>query len=166
VIDAKADASPVTEADRKAEAAMRSLIQQTFPSHGVFGEEEGLTVGSGGGGGDDEAARPNYLWVLDPIDGTKSFITGATVPRARSRATRCIHGIWWAAASSLAPTDSTGARLLAELGIAFGVSRVGVWANSQQVCILTRLTALPGVLAVRGCRQAAVRHPGSAATQR
>ncbi len=79
VIDAKADASPVTEADRKAEAAMRALIQQTFPAHGVFGEEEGLTVGSSSGG--DEAAGPTYLWVLDPIDGTKSFITGAAVSR-------------------------------------------------------------------------------------
>ena len=77
MIDAKADTSPVTEADRKAEAAMRAMIRQTFPSHGIFGEEEGLTMGSSGGGGRDEAAGHTYLWVLDPIDGTKSFITGA-----------------------------------------------------------------------------------------
>ena len=90
VIDAKADASPVTEADRKAEAAMRALIQQTFPAHGVFGEEEGLTMGSGGSGGSGvDAAGPSYLWVLDPIDGTKSFITGAiySVPTRLSLAT-------------------------------------------------------------------------------
>ena len=56
---------PVTEADRGAEAAMRRLIQQTFPAHGVVGEEYG-------------ADRPDaeYVWVLDPIDGTKSFISG------------------------------------------------------------------------------------------
>jgi myo-inositol-1(or 4)-monophosphatase len=56
---------PVTEADRAAEAAMRRLIGQTFPAHGVIGEEYGLD-------------RPDaeFVWVLDPIDGTKSFISG------------------------------------------------------------------------------------------
>jgi hypothetical protein len=75
VIDAKADTSPVTEADRKAEAAMRAIIQDSVPTHGVFGEEEGLSVGRGSGHA-AAAAGPSYLWVLDPIDGTKSFITG------------------------------------------------------------------------------------------
>ena len=56
---------PVTEADRGAEAAMRRLIAETFPGHGVIGEEYG---------GDREDA--DYVWVLDPIDGTKSFISG------------------------------------------------------------------------------------------
>src|SRR5271163_5289581 len=56
---------PVTAADRAAEAAMRALIKRTFPEHGVVGEEFG-------------ADRPDaeYVWVLDPIDGTKSFICG------------------------------------------------------------------------------------------
>src|SRR5579871_1391412 len=56
---------PVTEADRGAEIAMRRLIAQTFPAHGVIGEEYG-------------ADRPDaeYVWVLDPIDGTKSFVSG------------------------------------------------------------------------------------------
>ncbi|KAI8475911.1 MAG: hypothetical protein J3K34DRAFT_382483 [Monoraphidium minutum] len=67
-VDIKTDASPVTVADREAEAAMRSLIRSAFPEHGVFGEEHGLELGSGGGA--------DWLWVLDPIDGTKSFITG------------------------------------------------------------------------------------------
>eukprot|EP00878_Enallax_costatus_P024755 GHUV01026440.1.p1 GENE.GHUV01026440.1~~GHUV01026440.1.p1 ORF type:complete len:201 (+),score=20.65 GHUV01026440.1:69-605(+) len=49
---------------------MRQLIQQSFPDHGVFGEEHGLMTGSSNGSGD------SWLWVLDPIDGTKSFITG------------------------------------------------------------------------------------------
>ena len=56
---------PVTEADRAAEAAMRRLIGDTFPNHGVIGEEFGAA---------DEDAE--YVWVLDPIDGTKSFISG------------------------------------------------------------------------------------------
>jgi myo-inositol-1(or 4)-monophosphatase len=56
---------PVTAADRAAEAAMRALIKRTFPEHGVTGEEF-------------EPDRPDaeYVWVLDPIDGTKSFICG------------------------------------------------------------------------------------------
>ena len=68
-MDVKPDASPVTAADRAAEAAMRSLVQRKAPNHAVFGEEGGLTRGAAGGG------EP-FVWVLDPIDGTKSFITG------------------------------------------------------------------------------------------
>lgn len=56
---------PVTEADRAAETAMRALIRRTFPDHGIIGEEFG-----------DERPDAAYVWVLDPIDGTKSFIAG------------------------------------------------------------------------------------------
>ncbi len=63
-IDIKADHSPVTIADRAIETEMRRLIQSQFPGHAILGEEFGTTRGSG------------YTWVLDPIDGTKSFITG------------------------------------------------------------------------------------------
>ena len=56
---------PVTEADRAAETAMRRLIQSTFPAHGIIGEEFG-----------DHQPDAEYVWVLDPIDGTKSFISG------------------------------------------------------------------------------------------
>jgi histidinol phosphatase-like enzyme (inositol monophosphatase family) len=56
---------PVTEADRGAEAAMRRLIAKNFPSHGIVGEEYG-----------EERIDAEYIWVLDPIDGTKSFISG------------------------------------------------------------------------------------------
>lgn len=63
--DDKADASPVTIADRDAEAAMRAIIEAEAPDHGIIGEEYGRL-------------RPDaeYVWALDPIDGTKSFITG------------------------------------------------------------------------------------------
>src|SRR5260221_10831110 len=64
-IDDKADASPVTIADRQAEQAMRALIEARFPSDGIFGEEFG-TIREGA----------EWVWVLDPIDGTKSFISG------------------------------------------------------------------------------------------
>jgi len=56
---------PVTEADRAAEVAMRRLIGATFPAHGIIGEEFG-----------DHQPDAEYCWVLDPIDGTKSFIAG------------------------------------------------------------------------------------------
>jgi inositol-phosphate phosphatase/L-galactose 1-phosphate phosphatase/histidinol-phosphatase len=64
-VDAKADLSPVTIADRDCEAAMRRAINQAFPHHGIIGEEYGR-----------ERADADFVWVLDPIDGTKSFITG------------------------------------------------------------------------------------------
>jgi myo-inositol-1(or 4)-monophosphatase len=56
---------PVTAADRAAENTMRALIKRSFPEHGIIGEEYG-----------SERADAEYVWVLDPIDGTKSFITG------------------------------------------------------------------------------------------
>jgi myo-inositol-1(or 4)-monophosphatase len=56
---------PVTAADRAAEQAMRTLIRKQFPDHGIVGEEYG-----------SERTDAEYVWVLDPIDGTKSFITG------------------------------------------------------------------------------------------
>ena len=64
-VDTKADSSPVTIADREAEARMRELIEAAYPEHGILGEEHGTV-------------RPDaeFVWVLDPIDGTKSFITG------------------------------------------------------------------------------------------
>src|SRR5215207_4722704 len=56
---------PVTQADRAAENTMRSVIKRNFPDHGIIGEEYG-----------NEHAEAEYVWVLDPIDGTKSFIHG------------------------------------------------------------------------------------------
>lgn len=56
---------PVTAADRNAETAMRDLITQHFPDHGIYGEEHGRVDGTS-----------DLTWVLDPIDGTRSFITG------------------------------------------------------------------------------------------
>lgn len=56
---------PVTQADRAAEAAMRTLITATYPEHGILGEEHGR-----------ERLDAEYYWCLDPIDGTKSFVVG------------------------------------------------------------------------------------------
>lgn len=64
-VEFKADESPVTAADKGAEQLLRSLIAKQFPSHGVIGEEFG-----------NDRPDAEFVWVLDPIDGTKSFITG------------------------------------------------------------------------------------------
>jgi inositol-phosphate phosphatase / L-galactose 1-phosphate phosphatase / histidinol-phosphatase len=63
-IETKADLSPVTAADREIEAEMRQQIHAEFPTHGIQGEEFGIESGT------------EFTWVLDPIDGTKSFVSG------------------------------------------------------------------------------------------
>ncbi|MEX0582572.1 MAG: histidinol-phosphatase [Sneathiella sp.] len=62
----KTDNSPVTIADRDSETAMRNLIEATFPNHGIIGEEHG-----------NVRTDSEFVWVLDPIDGTLSFISGS-----------------------------------------------------------------------------------------
>ena len=64
-VERKGDESPVTIADRKAEESLRALIHKEFPDHGIVGEEFG-----------SENEDAEYVWVLDPIDGTISFTTG------------------------------------------------------------------------------------------
>jgi inositol-phosphate phosphatase / L-galactose 1-phosphate phosphatase / histidinol-phosphatase len=64
-VEQKSDATPVTAADREAEAAMRALIAARFPQDGILGEEQ-----------DGVRLDSERIWVLDPIDGTKSFIAG------------------------------------------------------------------------------------------
>lgn len=62
-VELKADRTPVTKADRGAEEAVRAFLSRECPGHGILGEEFGETPGHG-----------PYRWVVDPIDGTKSFI--------------------------------------------------------------------------------------------
>lgn len=64
-VETKADASPVTVADREAEQHLRQRIEKAFPDDAILGEEFGEKTGESG-----------YRWILDPIDGTKSFIYG------------------------------------------------------------------------------------------
>ncbi|GLS99629.1 histidinol-phosphatase [Sphingobium jiangsuense] len=66
--DFKSDDSPVTQADRAAEAAMRAILEKERPADGIIGEEYGATR--------EQAER---VWVLDPIDGTRSFIAGRPI---------------------------------------------------------------------------------------
>ncbi|AWK87462.1 histidinol-phosphatase [Azospirillum thermophilum] len=67
-VDDKADHSPVTIADREAELAIRSLIEAERPDDGIYGEEHGT-----------KNLDAEWVWVIDPIDGTKSFITGRPI---------------------------------------------------------------------------------------
>ena len=64
-VDIKSDESPVTIADRRAEQIMRELIAREYPDHGILGEEYG-----------EHLPGARYRWVLDPIDGTKAFVSG------------------------------------------------------------------------------------------
>jgi histidinol-phosphatase len=62
-VQLKADKSPVTQADIETEQAIRALIAARFPTHGFYGEETG-----------QNALDAEYLWLVDPIDGTKAFV--------------------------------------------------------------------------------------------
>lgn len=64
-VEAKSDSSPVTIADRETELLLREAIRKKFPGHTIRGEEHA-----------DEEGDSDYSWIIDPIDGTKSFITG------------------------------------------------------------------------------------------
>ncbi len=64
-VELKADSSPVTIADRSAEEWMINFIQREFPDHGILGEEFG-----------EHPGQSRYRWIVDPIDGTKSFVSG------------------------------------------------------------------------------------------
>lgn len=67
-VEFKGDGSEVTEADRAAEQLIRDQVAATFPEHGVFGEE-----------GANVAASGDYRWIVDPIDGTRSFASGVAL---------------------------------------------------------------------------------------
>ncbi len=64
-VETKGDHTPITRADREAETVIRETLAKFFPSHAILGEEGGRTDGD-----------PDYTWIVDPIDGTKSFIHG------------------------------------------------------------------------------------------
>ncbi|MFQ5995770.1 MAG: inositol monophosphatase family protein [Acidiferrobacterales bacterium] len=64
-VEIKGDGSPVTQVDKETEYALRGLIEQTYPDHGVMGEEYPSVRGDA-----------EFVWVLDPVDGTKSYLAG------------------------------------------------------------------------------------------
>lgn len=66
-VESKGDNSPVTRADKAAETAMRNLIELHYEDHGIYGEEHG-----------QRGLDKQYVWVIDPIDGTRNFIANGT----------------------------------------------------------------------------------------
>ncbi len=64
-VERKGDNSPVTAADRESEQYLRQMINRYYPDHGIVGEEYG-----------EQASQSDFRWIIDPIDGTKSFISG------------------------------------------------------------------------------------------
>ena len=85
-VEFKADESPVTHADKCIETDVRTYLTEHFPDNGVFGEEHGT-----------EGGQREQLWVIDPIDGTRSFLSGirfcietvSCLRRASSKTCRC-----------------------------------------------------------------------------
>ena len=64
-VDKKSDNTPISIADRKIESALRNLISHVYPQHGIIGEEFGA-----------DNPHAEYVWSIDPIDGTRAFIAG------------------------------------------------------------------------------------------
>ena len=81
-VDRKPDRSEVTEADRETEAALRTAVATSFPHHGFFGEEQGVS---------GDLASP-WRWIVDPIDGTSNFVRGIPVWATLIALTHAQHG--------------------------------------------------------------------------
>ena len=100
---------PVTEADRAAERALRALIKRCYPEHGIIGEEYG-----------EENTDAEYVWVLDPIDGTRAFISGlplwTTLIGLRHRGVPVIGAVGQPYIGEVFLGGPSGARLITDAG--------------------------------------------------
>lgn len=116
-VERKADASPVTEADRACERAIAECLLSAFPDHAIYGEEYGRR-------GDSP-----FLWLVDPIDGTRSFIRG--LPFWSTQIALMVRGELMLGVSS-APAFGESA---------WAVSGEGAWVNDKPACVrsVTRL---------------------------
>jgi histidinol phosphatase-like enzyme (inositol monophosphatase family) len=118
IID-KPDATPVTLADQEIEATLRAEIARAFPEHGVLGEEEAPT-----------RAEAEWLWVIDPIDGTKAFTCGK--PQFGT-----LVALWHRGVAQIGLIDQpiTGERWL-------GVRGEGAWFDGRPMRVRPRATRL------------------------
>jgi histidinol-phosphatase len=113
-IEIKADQTPVTIADRESETVIREHLSRAFPEHGIYGEEWG-----------SEGTEREYLWLIDPIDGTKSFVNGYgmfSTQIALMHQGRLVLGV------SCAPA-------MGEL--AWAVRGEGAWLNGERISVST-----------------------------
>ncbi|HUG02645.1 MAG TPA: histidinol-phosphatase [Longimicrobiales bacterium] len=122
-IEWKADGTPVTDADRAAEALMRERIEARFPGHGIVGEEFG-----------EVRARAKRRWILDPIDGTKAYARG--VP---------LYGVLVALEERGVPV--LGVMHFPALGeeVVYAARGVGCWWNGRR-CSVSDVSALDAAL--------------------
>ena len=109
--DMKADATPVTIADRSAEEFIRREIEKTYPAHAIVGEEYGEKAGEG---------NP-FRWIIDPIDGTKSFIKG--VPFYSVLIGLEIEGVARVGAACFPALDE----------VLYAADGLGAWCNDRRV---------------------------------
>ena len=112
VVETKPDLTPVSEADRDVETAIRDVLASERPGHGVVGEEHGVEAGDG-----------EHRWILDPIDGTRNYVRGVPVWAsllALERAGELVVGVasapalgrrWWASTGGGAFADGVGIRV-------------------------------------------------------
>lgn len=149
-VETKPDLTPVTDADRDAEALVRAQLRRARPDDGVLGEEMETTAGAG-----------TRQWVVDPIDGTKSFVRGVPVwatllallddgePVVGVVSAPALHRRWWAAAgtgawtgSSLSSATRLGVSSVAELGDAsLSSSELPEWESAGRLDPFLELTA-------------------------
>lgn len=108
-VEMKADQTPVTMADRKAEEVMRDFLARTFPDHGVVGEEF-----------PQANSTAEYTWVLDPIDGTKTFAAGCPLYGTLIGLRKNSRAVW-------------GAIHLPALGLLYIGDNEHTWCNERQV---------------------------------
>ena len=109
-VETKADATPVTLADRESEQVIREFLHRNFPNHGFHGEELGR-----------ENADASHLWLIDPIDGTKSFVRG--YPFFSTQIALMIDGEVVVAVSSAPLFDE----------VAWAVKGEGAWLNGRRI---------------------------------
>lgn len=125
-VELKSDHSPVTIADKNAEAILRAEIEREYPGDAILGEEQGLT-GSG-----------NTRWIIDPIDGTKSFVCG--VPLYATLLSYEVEGI---PELGIAYFPALNEMVYAERGL-------GCFFNEQPAKVTSRTSTIDGFLACGG----------------
>lgn len=134
-VHTKADASPVTEADVRAEEAIRAILTERFPEHGFYGEETG-----------QHALEADNLWLVDPIDGTKSFVRECpffSTQIALMRKGRLVLGV------SSAPAYGE---------LAWAEEGVGAFLNGRRIHV-SRVSQLSGAIVSTGNLKTMARSP-------
>jgi len=135
-VELKADRTPVTEADRRAEAAIRGVLEQRFPSHGFYGEEGG-----------QRGMQAREVWLVDPLDGTKSFVRDT--PFFSTQIALLRDGVPVVGVSSAC---ASGERAWAESG-------KGAWLNGERIHVSDR-TALADAILSTGNLKSLARQQG------